>query len=109
MQTKLPIQGVEDSPPRPKPRHPLRVIKDLGDTLTSEEAKKLHRRFAFLYRILSEQQNWKAVGTLRGLCSQFEILEALVKSKGYRLPPRRRVRRKTHPDQLTLLPEAKDG
>jgi hypothetical protein len=78
------------------------VIRDLGDTLTPDEAKKLHRRLAYLYRIHSDNKDWKAVGTIRGLCTQIELLEALVRSQGLRLPPKRRVRRKSHPGQLQL-------
>lgn len=104
MQTTLPIPEVEGSPQRPKRRTLLKAVKDLGSTLTPEERKKLHKRFAYLYRLHQDDDHWKAIGTLRGLISQFELLEAILQSKGLRLPPRRRLRRKVAPGQLALFP-----
>lgn len=86
-------------------RHPLKVIKDLGDVLPEDECKKLHSRLAYLYRIAHARQDWKMLGTIRGICSQLELYEALLRSSGYRLPPKRRRRPKVAPGQTSLFGE----
>lgn len=88
-------------------RHPLKVIKDLGKVLPEDECKTLHRRLAYLYRIASDNQDWKMLGTIRGICAQLELYEALLNSCGYRLPPKRRCKPKVAEGQLGLFAPTK--
>lgn len=90
-------------------RHPLKVIKELGKVLPEDECKKLHSRLAYLYRIAHDNQDWKMLGTIRGICAQLELYEALLNSCGYRLPPKRQRRKKVAPGQLALFVGAPDG
>jgi hypothetical protein len=59
----------------------------------------------YLYRIAHDNQDWKMLGTIRGICAQLELYEALLNSCGYRLPPKRRRRREVDPGQLGLFGE----
>lgn len=90
-------------------RHPLKVIKELGKVLPADECKKLHSRLAYLYRIAHDNQDWKMLGTIRGICAQLELYEALLNSCGYRLPPKRQRRRKVAPGQLGLFAPGGDA
>lgn len=75
-------------------------------TLGAEEATKLRKYLWYLYRTALNNRDYKSLGCIRGMYNQLFTLSQMVKSQGYRLPPKRPKPRKMAVGQLPLFEES---
>lgn len=84
-------------------RRPKPLDRTVGESLGPEHIIALRKYFQYLFRDAHEREDWKAVGCLRGIHNKLALMEALVKSTGRRLPPKRSFKKKVAEGQLRLL------
>lgn len=84
------------------------LAQTLVRTLGIDEAGKLRGYLWHLYQSARTNQDYKAMGCIRGMYNQLWTLSKLVESDGRRLPPKhpRIFRRKPAPGQLSLFEES---
>jgi hypothetical protein len=87
---------------RNKPLDPA-VGASLGPTHVADIRKYYNQLFKYLRRTKQDDLDyWKAIGCLRGIHNKLALLDAMVLSEGYRLPPKRSRKKKVPEEQLAL-------